>query len=150
MLTVRRQVAAAFAALFALSVSVGAQGCSWRSPDTAKASPSTSATAEPTAEATTSPTPAATELPPPPAAAGWEVIGTSVQGKPIRVLTVGHGPRKVLFIGGIHGDEPEGVVATAALPAAFEAAGLGDAVTLTILEDANPDGQRAHATTPTG
>ena len=59
------------------------------------------------------------------------------------MLTVGHGPRKVLFVGGIHGDEPEGVAATAELPAAFEAAGLADAVTLTILEDANPDGRAA-------
>ncbi len=58
-------------------------------------------------------------------------------------MSVGHGSRKVLFIGGIHGDEPEGAVATAELPAAFEAAGLADAVTLTILEDANPDGRAA-------
>jgi len=74
---------------------------------------------------------------------GWQVIGTSVQGRPIRVLTFGHGPRKVLFIGGIHGDEAEGAYSTAELPAAFTAAGLGDAVTLTILEDANPDGRVA-------
>ncbi|GAT08438.1 DUF2817 domain-containing protein [Mycolicibacterium novocastrense] len=70
-------------------------------------------------------------------------MGTSVQGAPIRALTVGHGPRKVLFIGGIHGDEPEGSVTAAELPAAFEAAGLAQAVTLTILEDANPDGRAA-------
>ena len=81
--------------------------------------------------------------PPAPAASGWEVVGTSVQGRPIRVLTVGHGPRKVLFIGGIHGDEPEGAVTTAELPAAFETAGLADEVTLTIIEDANPDGRAA-------
>jgi hypothetical protein len=48
-----------------------------------------------------------------------------------------------LFIGGIHGDEPEGSVMTAELPAAFEAAGLAESVTLTILEDANPDGRAA-------
>jgi predicted deacylase len=49
----------------------------------------------------------------------------------------------VVFIGGIHGDEAEGAYSTAQLPAAFEAAGLGGAVTLTILEDANPDGRVA-------
>ena len=48
-----------------------------------------------------------------------------------------------MFIGGIHGDEAEGAYSTAQLPAAFEAAGLGGAVTLTILEDANPDGRVA-------
>jgi hypothetical protein len=66
-----------------------------------------------------------------------------VQGRPIRARTFGQGPRKVLFIGGIHGDEPEGAYSTGELPAAFAAAGLADAVTLTILEDANPDGRAA-------
>ncbi|MFZ0834180.1 MAG: M14 family zinc carboxypeptidase [Mycobacterium sp.] len=76
---------------------------------------------------------------------GWQEVGKSVQGRPIRVLTLGHGPRKVLFIGGIHGDETEGAYATAQLPSAFTAArGLADTVTLTILEDANPDGRAAH------
>jgi protein MpaA len=49
-----------------------------------------------------------------------------------------------LFIGGIHGDEPEGAYTTEQLPAAFADAGLADAVTLTIIEDANPDGRAAH------
>ncbi|MGX9789739.1 M14 family zinc carboxypeptidase [Mycobacterium sp. MMS18-G62] len=78
-----------------------------------------------------------------PVIGGWEEVGKSVQGRPIRAMTVGHGPRRVLFIGGIHGDEPEGVVATGELPAAFEAANLDDAATLTIIEDANPDGRAA-------
>ena len=74
----------------------------------------------------------------------WQQAGASVQGRPLRVLTRGHGPRKVLFIGGIHGDEAEGSYATSELPGAFDTAGLADAVTLTILEDANPDGRAAH------
>lgn len=74
---------------------------------------------------------------------GWEIVGISVQGRPIRIRTVGHGPRKVLFIGGIHGDEPEGAYSAAELPPAFATTGRGDAVTLTILEDANPDGRAA-------
>jgi predicted deacylase len=85
--------------------------------------------------ATSSPTASPTD------ADGWDVVGTSVQGRPIRVKTFGHGPRKVLFVGGIHGDEAEGAYATTQLPAAFSDAGLADAVTLTILEDANPDGR---------
>lgn len=66
-----------------------------------------------------------------------------MQGRPIRALTLGQGPRRVLFIGGIHGDEVEGSYTTAELPAAFTAAGLSDRVTLTIIEDANPDGREA-------
>ncbi|CAM2933652.1 hypothetical protein BST27_11985 [Mycobacterium intermedium] len=70
-------------------------------------------------------------------------MGTSVQGRPIRLLTLGHGPRKVLVIGGIHGDETEGAYSIRELPAAFAEARLDDAVTLAILEDANPDGRAA-------
>jgi hypothetical protein len=88
-------------------------------------------------------TPPVATVSPAPATGGWQEVGSSVQGRPIRVLTLGHGQRKVLFIGGIHGDEPEAAVATAQLPAAFEAAGLADAVTLRIMEDANPDGRAA-------
>lgn len=76
-------------------------------------------------------------------ASDWEVVGKSLQGRDIRARTYGHGPRRVLFIGGIHGDEPEGAYTTTQLPEAFLAAGLADAVTLTILEDANPDGRAA-------
>ena len=81
----------------------------------------------------------------PTAAAGqdWQSAATSLQGRPLRVLTLGSGPRRVVFIGGIHGDEAEGAYSTAQLPAAFESAGLGGAVALTILEDANPDGRAA-------
>lgn len=70
-------------------------------------------------------------------------MGHSVTGTPIRAKTLGHGPRKVLFIGGIHGDETEGVVTTAELPIAFQEAGLSNSVTLTIIEDVNPDGRAA-------
>ena len=73
----------------------------------------------------------------------WQVAGTSVQGRPIRILTLGHGPRKVLYVGGIHGDETEGTQTTAALPGEFLASGLAETVTLTVLEDANPDGRAA-------
>lgn len=113
----------------------------------AETSPSAPEPNQHSAEVTTSAMPTVSEnssSPSVPSAAGWETIGSSVLGKPLRVLTVGHGPRKVLFIGGIHGDEPEGTVTTAELPAAFDAAGLADAVTLAILEDANPDGRAAN------
>ncbi|MBK8974311.1 MAG: succinylglutamate desuccinylase/aspartoacylase family protein [Planctomycetes bacterium] len=72
----------------------------------------------------------------------WTTIGTSVEGRPLRIRTIGRGPVAVLWIGGIHGDEIEGQVATDELPAAFAATpGLAARVTLTILEDVNPDGR---------
>lgn len=74
----------------------------------------------------------------------WENAGQSVQGRPIRVKSIGTGRRHVLFIGGIHGDEPEGWYTTTQLPKAFSDQGLADTVTLTILEDANPDGRAAY------
>jgi protein MpaA len=96
--------------------------------------------------ASIAPLPLPAPVPPPPApesAHVWEVIGTSLNGLPIRQLTVGHGPRKVLFVGGIHGDETEGILTTTELPGAFRAAGLSDIATLTIIEDVNPDGRAA-------
>jgi len=74
----------------------------------------------------------------------WREIGRSVEGRPLRVRTIGSGHRRVLWIGGIHGNEPEGVVATESLPAAFAAAGLAGSHTLMILEDINPDGRAAN------
>lgn len=123
-------------------VALGVPGCN-RAEETPASPPS--ATALEHSVHATSPVPTVSEAnrPPVPEPPAWETIGTSVQGAPIRVLTVGSGPRKALFVGGIHGDEPEGSVTTAELPAAFDAAGLAESVTLTILEDANPDGRAA-------
>lgn len=73
--------------------------------------------------------------------ARWNVIGYSHEGRPLRVRRVGRGPRRVIWVGGIHGNEREGVVSTEQLPAEFASApGALDQVTLTILEDVNPDG----------
>ncbi|WP_163735321.1 M14 family zinc carboxypeptidase [Mycolicibacterium madagascariense] len=105
--------------------------------------PATTTTMLQTASRLTVPATATTLESSPPDTQTWEVVGTSVQGRPIRSLTIGHGPRRVLFVGGIHGDEPEGAYSTSQLPAAFTNAGLAETVTLTILEDANPDGRAA-------
>ncbi|WP_328848073.1 M14 family zinc carboxypeptidase [Mycolicibacterium austroafricanum] len=143
MLTVRRPVGVVLA-VFAFVVLGGVQACSVSSSDAPGAS-SSAPRPEPTLNATTSPSQAvhAQSPPPGPVPPGWQTVGTSLQGRPIRALTVGQGPRKVVFIGGIHGDEAEGAIATAELPAAFESAGLGGIVTLTVIEDANPDGRVA-------
>ena len=75
---------------------------------------------------------------------GWQVIGQSIEGRDIRRRTVGTGPRVVLWLGGIHGNEPEGVVSTARLPAAFLSdPGRAARVTLHLIDDLNPDGRAA-------
>jgi hypothetical protein len=75
----------------------------------------------------------------------WQEIGRSVQERPLRLLRLGHGPRRVIWIGGIHGDEREGRIATAELPRLFlSTSGAAERVTLTVLEDLNPDGTAAN------
>lgn len=71
----------------------------------------------------------------------WRELGRSREGRPLRATTIGNGPRRVLWVGGIHGNEREGRIATAELPRAIrELPGALAKVTLTILEDVNPDG----------
>lgn len=80
---------------------------------------------------------------PAPGPAG-EVVGHSVEGRPIVARRVGHGTRCVLFVGSIHGDEREGRVATAALPGLVRAdPELAGRVRLVVVEDLNPDGSAA-------
>ncbi len=85
-----------------------------------------------------------TETPPQTPDSGWQVIGQSLQGRDIRRRSVGSGPRAVLWIGGIHGDETEGMIATERLPEAFLAdPARAGRVTLHLIEDLNPDGRAA-------
>jgi murein peptide amidase A len=67
-----------------------------------------------------------------------EVIGHSVQGRPITVVRVGDpaAARKILVVGEVHGDEPAGRTIVRALRAATPAAGTQ----LLLIEDLNPDG----------
>ncbi len=71
----------------------------------------------------------------------WREIGQSVQGRPILLTTVGRGPRQVIWVGGIHGDEREGAVATERLPDELRFFGdSADKVTLHMVQNLNPDG----------
>lgn len=73
--------------------------------------------------------------------APWTTLATSREGRPLRQATLGHGPRRVVWVGGIHGDEREGARATAELACAFLAEpGAAERVTLLVIEDLNPDG----------
>jgi predicted deacylase len=105
---------------------------------------SPAAAAEPADHATAARAPAAAAAAAPTAEVAWQTFGWSTEGRPLRLRRVGHGPRRVVWVGGIHGDEREARAATAALPAAVAGVpGLAEAVTLTIVEDANPDGSAA-------
>jgi len=76
--------------------------------------------------------------------AAWSVAGMSTQGRPVKWRILGSGPRRILWIGGIHGNEREGSVATAELPDECLAdPGWSERVTLAIVEDLNPDGSFA-------
>lgn len=80
-----------------------------------------------------------------PTATLWQPVGRSAEGRAIEACEVGSGARKVLWVGGIHGTEREGSVATERLPAAFaNTRTLGDHVTLTLVRDLNPDGSAAN------
>lgn len=73
----------------------------------------------------------------------WEQIGMSVRGKPIQAMTLGHGPKRIYVVGGLHGDEPEGPRVAAKLPAALlrDLSGTaGERATVRIVRDVNPDG----------
>ena len=77
----------------------------------------------------------------PPSRSPWQEIGRSVQGRSILMTTVGIGPRQVIWVGGIHGDEREGSFATEHLADEFRAMrDFTDMVTLHMIENLNPDG----------
>ena len=91
---------------------------------------------EPVAPKRTTPTtPAA-----PPAA--WQEIGRSRQGNPLQAASIGGGPYRVYIIGGIHGNEPEGLAAAMRLVDLAPSEVRG--VALRVLRDANPDGTAAN------
>ena len=71
-----------------------------------------------------------------------ELLGRSVQGRPINVVHIGDpaAPRKVLVVGRIHGDEPEGRKVVALLRAAPPPPG----VELLLVRNLNPDGLQRH------
>jgi N-acetylmuramoyl-L-alanine amidase-like protein/zinc carboxypeptidase len=86
---------------------------------------------------------AAAAGPAPAQASGWETIGRSEQGRPIRAMRVGS-PRarvKLLVVGVIHGNEQAGRAVVARLRRAHPPRGTA----LWLVDSANPDGMEAGA-----
>ena len=80
-----------------------------------------------------------------------EEIGRSVQGRPIHMVTLGHGPRTVLLWSQMHGDEPSATpalldIADFLLSRADEpeAAAILDDLTLLMIPMLNPDGSEIY------
>jgi murein peptide amidase A len=72
----------------------------------------------------------------------WAPIGQSREKRDIEARTIGSGSRLVLWVGGIHGDEIEGQVATEKLAEAMkDVSGLTESSTLVEIKDLNPDGR---------
>jgi protein MpaA len=68
----------------------------------------------------------------------------SVKGRPIDVLSIGKGPRTMLVIGGVHGDEPQGVRLVRDLMAHIAEAGSAKIKNrIIVIPVANPDGLAA-------
>ncbi len=76
-----------------------------------------------------------------PAASGWETIGRSSEGRPIRALLVGseRARTKLMVVGSIHGTEPAGRAVIARLRGARPPRGTA----LWLVDTANPDGAAA-------
>lgn len=74
-------------------------------------------------------------------------VGRSMQGRPLRTVTFGHGPTTVLLWSQMHGDETTATMALADIFAWMAAPGtdpmrerMGDRLTVTFLPMLNPDG----------
>lgn len=72
---------------------------------------------------------------------GWHPIGTSVRGRAIEAVTLGHGRCRVLIVGGIHGDEREPAPAVEALRRHL--AVFVPSAKVLLIRDLNPDGSDA-------
>ncbi len=71
----------------------------------------------------------------------WSTIGESVEERPIEATAIGTGPRRILFIGGIHGDEPEGLpVMEWFTEEMWNDASLTSGTTVVVVKNLNPDG----------
>lgn len=75
----------------------------------------------------------------------WEVLGHSVTGQPIALGSIGTGPRTVLLVGTIHGDEAQGEgVIMRLLREIQERPSIIRGTRLLVVPVSNPDGKLRH------
>ncbi len=67
-------------------------------------------------------------------------LGRSVRGRAINAAILGNGPKRVMVLGGIHGDEIAGALLAKALIATLELEPLPGNMTVIIVSEVNPDG----------
>lgn len=67
-------------------------------------------------------------------------LGRSVRGRAINAAVLGNGPKRVMVLSGIHGDELAGALLAKALIATLELEPLSDNLTVIIVSEVNPDG----------
>ena len=70
-------------------------------------------------------------------------LGKSVNGKPITAKIFGNGEKKILIIGGTHGDEQEGAFLVRSLVITYERNSAPEGLTLAFLTELNPDGLKS-------
>ncbi len=128
------KVLANVATLLAVCLGASSSQAQNISPQTYPLKPETSQQATSTKESTSAPT---VEIKPPPR---YESLGKSVRGRTIEAIIYGTGKRRVVVIGGIHGDEPATTVVARALAVTLGRDSVPAALTVIILPDANPDG----------
>ena len=70
----------------------------------------------------------------------YVVVGKSVRGRSIVASVFGSGKKRVMVLGGIHGDEPTTAVLAKALAATLARDPISSGPTVIILSEVNPDG----------
>lgn len=75
---------------------------------------------------------------------GWQEVGRTAGGRSIQAACFGLGPGRVLLIGSIHGDEPEGLPLVERLASELAAGSVrSPCATILIVRNLNPDGTAA-------
>jgi protein MpaA len=72
-------------------------------------------------------------------AAVGDGIGRSVEGRPLKVEVLGHGPLRIYVVGGVHG-EPPALRPLGELRSLMRGSTIASQMTVRLLEDLNPDG----------
>lgn len=125
---------------------LGASGTTAATPMPSTDSPTETAAATPvTAPPVPTPAPAIQAAPPPPPDQ-WSStrIGTSVKGESIDAYRFGTGPKRILILGGVHGDEYGAEAAEQMITRLQDNPGLVPAGTeIHIIPSLNPDGRKA-------